>query len=231
MGKNHLKRLNAPRTWPISRKETKWITRPNPGPHKLELSMPLGTIIKDLTKYAKTTKEVKRIINNKEILINKVPRNDIKFPVGILDIIEIPKTKEYFLFLLNKKGKFFLNKIDAKKAEIKHLKILGKRVLRKNKLQLNFYNGNNLLIENKNYKVGNTLLINLKDKKILKHLKLEEGATIYLTGGKYVGSIGIIEKLSSSNKLKNDMVELKIDDKKVKTVRKYAFVIDKDLIK
>tara|TARA_Y100000034_G_C6804943_1_gene361345 strand:- start:92 stop:778 length:687 start_codon:yes stop_codon:yes gene_type:complete len=227
MGKNHLKRLNAPKSWPIDRKKTKWITRPNPGPHKLEDSMSLNAIVKGLLGYAKTKKEVKNILNKKEILINKIPRKDVKFPVGIYDIIEIPKTKEYFLFLLNKKGKCFLEKINQKESEIKSLKIIGKKILKKNKLQLNFYNGNNLLTEKKEYKVGDTLLMNLKDRKILKHLKLEKGATIYLTGGKYVGSFGTLEKLSSSNKQKNDMIELKIGDKKVKTLREFAFIVDK----
>jgi len=231
MGKNHLKRLNAPRTWPIGRKKTKWITRQNPGSHKLEESMPLNIILRDLLKYAKTSKEVKKILNNKDILIDKVPRKDIKFPVGILDTIEIPKTKEHFLFLLNKKGKFFLQKINEKQSGIKYLKIINKTVLKKNKLQINFYNGNNLLTENKNYKVGDTLLMNLKDKKVQKHLKLEKGSIIYLTGGKYVGSIGILERILSSNKLKKDMIELKIGNKKVKTLKKFAFVTDKDFIK
>jgi len=231
MGKNHLKRLNAPRTWPIGRKETKWITRPNPGPHKLEESMPLNIILKNLLNYAKTTKEAKKILHKKDILIDKIPRMDNKFPVGILDIIEIPKTKEHFLFLLNQKGKFLLKKIDEKRAQTKHLKIIGKTILKKNKLQLNFHNGTNLLTKNKDYNVGDTLLINLKDKKDTKHLKLEKGTTVYLKGGKYVGLTGIVEKLASSNKLKNDMIELTIDDKKIKTLRKFAFVIDKDLTK
>ena len=231
MGKNHLKRLNAPRTWPIGRKGTKWVTRQNPGTHKLEESMPLNIIIRDLIKYTTTSKEVKKILHKKDILIDKNPRIDIKFPVGIFDIIEIPKTKEHFLFLLNKKRKFFLQKIDKKQSEIKYLKIIDKTVLKKNKLQINFYNGNNLITTNKNYKIGDTLLINLKDKKILKHLKLEKGATVYLTGGKYVGHIGTLEKISSSNKSKKDMIELKVDDKKVKTLRKYGFIIDKEIIK
>lgn len=230
MGKKHLKRLNAPKTWPIGRKETKWVTRQNPGPHKLKYSMPLNIIIKDLLKYAKTTKETKNILNNKEILIDKIPRKEIKFPVGIFDIIEIPKTKENFLFLLNKKGTFFLKKIDDKKAEIKQLKIIGKQILKKNKLQLNFYNGNNLLNENKDYKIGDTLLINLKDKKILKHLKLDKGSVVYLIGGKYVGLIGTVEKLPSFDKIKNNMIELKIDNKHVKTLKDYIFVIDKEFV-
>ena len=230
MGKNHLKRLNAPRTWPISRKGIKWITKQNPGTHKQEESMPLNIIIRDLLKYAKISKEVKKVLHNKDILVDKKIRQDIKFPVGILDIIEIPKTKEHFLFLLNKKRKFFLHKINEKQPEVKYLKIINKTIINKNRLQINFYNGNNLIIKTKDYKVGDTLLMNLKDKKILKHLKLEKGAIIYLTGGKYVGSIGTLETVSSSNNLKKDMIELIINDKKVKTSRNYGFVIDKDII-
>lgn len=230
MSKKHLKRLNAPRSWPISRKETKWVTRQNPGPHKIEEAMPLSIITKNLLKYAKTTRDVKRILNSKDILVDKIPRIDLKFPVGIFDIIEIPKTKEHFILLINKKGKLFLKKIDEKKSEIKHLKIIGKKILKNNKLQLNFYNGNNMLFDNKDYKVGDTLLINLNDKKIIKHLKLEKGALVYLIKGKHVGSIGTLEKLSSSNNLKKDILELKIDNKIIKTLKDYAFVVDKDNI-
>ncbi|MBS3135192.1 30S ribosomal protein S4e [Candidatus Woesearchaeota archaeon] len=229
MGKNHLKRLNAPKTWPISRKGSKWITKQNPGPHKLNESMPLNIIIRDLLIYAKTTKEVKNILSNKDILINKRVIKEKKFPVGTFDIIEIPKTKENFLFLLNKKGKFFLQKIDDKKAEVKHLKIIGKKVLKKNKLQINLYNGNNFLTDKKEYNVGDTLLINLKDKKILKHLKLEKNADVYIIDGKYVGLTGTVESLSSNKK--NDTIDLKINNKNVKTLKKYIFVIDKALIK
>jgi small subunit ribosomal protein S4e len=231
MSKNHLKRLNAPKTWVINRKENKWITKQNPGPHSLKESMPINVILKNLLKYSKTTRETKNILNKKEILINKKAIKDVKYPVGILDIIEIPRTKEYFLFLLSKKGKFFLQKIEGKISDIKHLKISGKKVLKKNKLQLNFSNGNNLITDKKDYKVGDSLLININDKKIINHIKLDKGSTVYLIGGKYTGSTGIIEKLDSSNKSKNDMVELKIDNKKVKTLRKYIFAVDKEVIK
>ncbi|MBS3143721.1 30S ribosomal protein S4e [Candidatus Woesearchaeota archaeon] len=231
MSKNHLKRLNAPRKWPISRKKSKWITKSNPGPHKLEESMPLNIILKDLLKYSKTTREVKKILNDNGILVDKVIRKDVKFPVGIFDIIEIPKIKEYFLFLLNNRGKFFLKKINEKQSESRCLKIIGKKVLKKNKLQINFYNGNNVIIENKDYRIGDSLLLNLKDKKILRHLKLEKGATVYLTGGKYVGLFGTIKELSSSDKTRKDMLDIEIDKKPIKTLRKFAFVVDKDIIK
>lgn len=36
MVRRHLKRIAAPKTWPIKRKEHKWIVRPTPGPHPLK---------------------------------------------------------------------------------------------------------------------------------------------------------------------------------------------------
>ena len=37
MSSNHLKRLAMPRSWPLPRKTTVWVTRPTPGAHALEL--------------------------------------------------------------------------------------------------------------------------------------------------------------------------------------------------
>lgn len=231
MTKNHLKRINAPRTWPVNRKGTKWIMKPSSGPHELEQSMPLNVVIRNLLGYAGKTKEVKKILHNKEILVDGISRGDVKFPVGIFDVISIPKTKENFLFLLNKKGKFFLSKLDEKYANLKYIQIIGKKMLKKNILQLNFSNGYNLIGDVKNYNVGDSIVINLKDKKVVNHLKLEKNSIVYVTGGSYVGLIGTINKLHSSNSLRNDMVELKFGDKMVNTLRKYVFVIDKDIIK
>lgn len=230
MSKQHLKRLNAPKSWPISRKGTKWVTRQNPGTHDLESSIPINIMLKDMLKYAKTTRDVKRILNNKEILIDGIPRMDIKFSVGIFDLIEIPKTKEHFLLLLNKKGKLFPKKIDEKKAELKHIKIIGKTTLKKGKLQINFNNGNNMLTDRKDYNIGDTLIINLKDKKIVKHIKLQKGAMVYLTKGKHVGETGNLENIPKLENTKNNLVELKINDKIVNTLKDYIFVVDKDLI-
>ena len=75
------------------------------------------------------------------------------------------------------------------------------------------------------------MVLSLKDKNIVKHLKMEEGATVYLTKGKHVGSIGVLKKVLKSDKSSgNNLAEIKIDDKNVKTLKEYVFVIDKSLI-
>jgi len=68
-GKRHLRRIAAPKTWPIPRKGTYWIAKPIPGPHKMELSMPLALWIRDYLKLGKTMREVKYILNEGKVLV------------------------------------------------------------------------------------------------------------------------------------------------------------------
>ena len=45
---SHLKRLAIPRSWPLPRKTTIWVTRPRAGAHSLERCMPLNIVIRDV---------------------------------------------------------------------------------------------------------------------------------------------------------------------------------------
>ena len=56
MSSNHLKRLAMPRSWPLPRKTTVWVTRPTPGAHALELCMPVTLVIRDVLGLAKTAR-------------------------------------------------------------------------------------------------------------------------------------------------------------------------------
>ena len=47
MSSGHLKRLVAPRSWSIARKEKTWTTKPMPGKHSLEGAIPISTILRD----------------------------------------------------------------------------------------------------------------------------------------------------------------------------------------
>ena len=186
MVKRHLFALNAPKNWPIEVKKQVWITRPNPGPHPLYRCLPLGILIKNLLHYARTSREVKVILNSGEILIDNKVRKDNKFPVGLMDLIEIKKTNEHFRLILNEDNKYQLNKVENKER-LKPYKIIGKTILKKGKIQLNLFDGKNIIVDKNNYKVGDTIIFDLDENKIVNHLKLEKGSTVYITNGKYIG--------------------------------------------
>ena len=66
----HMKRLNAPRTLKLHRKERIWTIRTQPGPHGLRESIPLGLIIRDYLALADTLRETKRVLSEGEIPVS-----------------------------------------------------------------------------------------------------------------------------------------------------------------
>ena len=88
------------------------------------------------------------------------------------------------------------------------------------KLQLNLYDGKNILAGSSSYKVGDTLIISLPEQKIVKHLKLDKKSTIFLIGGKHIGETGNIEDIVQDKIIYKDS-----NGNLVETSKKYAFVV------
>lgn len=219
MVKNHIKRLTVPNTWRIDKKSTVYVTRPNPGAHSFELGMSLNILFKDILKFCKTTKEVKAILQDKEILVDGKRRYDYKAMIGFMDVLSIPSLKENYRIILNDKGHLETLKIKNNEAELKISKIINKRVLGKNKVQVNISDGRNLILKDSKYAVGDSLLITLPKQEVKEHLKLEKGALVIFLGGKFIGQIATIEEV------KGDIVLAKIADKPIETVKRYCFVV------
>ena len=99
--KKHLKRLAAPRSWPLPRKTQKWVVRPSPGPHPQEWAIPLGVVLRDILGHCDTGREAKRIIGSREILVDGKPVTSHKHPVGLMDVVSVPAVKEHYRFLLD----------------------------------------------------------------------------------------------------------------------------------
>lgn len=221
MIKKHLKRLTMPRTWQIKRKGITFITRPNPG-KLMEYSMPLNVIFRDVLGIAKTTREIKYLLHEKEILVDAKKRKDVKYPIGFMDVITFPETKENFRVLLSTKGKITTIAIDEKEAKFKVLKIIGKTKVKK-KTQLNLFDSRNILVEKDEFKVGDSIVMELESQKIKSTLKLEKGAYAILMSGKYGGLHGVVENIAD-----NKIIINLSDGNKIETSNKYAYVIGKN---
>ena len=70
MGKLHTKRHTAPKSWHILRKAGVFITTIRPGAHNKALALPLSVILKDVVNVANSTREVKRALQLKEVLVD-----------------------------------------------------------------------------------------------------------------------------------------------------------------
>ncbi len=223
----HLKRLAAPRSWRIGRKEKKFAVKPAPGPHKIEEAIPLLLVVRDILGYAKTGREAKKIIGEGKIVVDKKIRRDLKFPVGLMDLVEIPTTNERWIVLLDKKGKLTLKNISENSSKYKLCKIVNKTVVRGGDVQLNLHDGRNLLVkkEKDEYKTKDTLLLDLEKNAVKKHLHFKEENLAFITGGKHKSSVGRIEEIKKTRSPEPNIVVLSKDEEKFQTVEDYVFVI------
>ncbi len=228
MVQNHLARYAAPKSWLISRKERHWTARPRPGAHKLSESLTINFILKDLLNQAKTTKEVTYILNNGWICVDKTQRKDYKFSVGFMDTFEITKTGEKFRVLYDKKGRLTLAPISEKETKIKLLKIIGKTLLKKGKIQINLSDGRNILLDKNQANVGDSVLYDLEQKKILQTIPLTKGTLVYLTAGKHIGELATIKEIIRTTGLEKAKLALESGENKFITLMSYALAVGED---
>ena len=128
--KKHLKRLPAPRHWPIKRKEAKFTTRVIPGPHPKEHCLTLAVLLREILGYADNMREVKAILSSGQVKVDGVIRKDGRFPVGLMDVLEITTSGERFRLLPKLKGGLKLVSIGDAEAKYKLCRIETKTMVK-----------------------------------------------------------------------------------------------------
>lgn len=219
----HLKRYFAPKTWTIKRKGIKFVAKSSPGPHKKGMSLPLSVILRDILDYAKSNREVKFILGNKNVAVDGIKRNDRRFPVGLFDVLSLNDINEHFRVILDKRGKISFIKIGNEEIGVKLCKIIGKSII-KGKTQLNLYDGKNIIVGEDKFKVGDTVLISFGKKIEIKDVvHLDKNILVFLTGGKHVGQIGKVQDIIGNRVLyKSENGDI------VETPKRDIFPIGKD---
>ncbi len=228
--KSHQKSIAAPASWPIKRKKQTFTIRPKPGAHTFEQSMTLGTILKEILRYAKTTKEVKYMLSRGNVLVNQSRRADLKSTAGLMDVISFPQLNTAYRVMINARGKIQLIQISREEAETTLARIENKKVLGANLFQINLSQGRNILVDSekqKNYRTGDTLLFKLPEQKEEKHIAFKKGATAYLISGKNIGKTGKIREIAK------DAIKIETAAGEIQALKKSVFIIgeEKPMIK
>ncbi len=222
MVKLHLKRLSSPRTWPIKRKGITFITRPHPGPHPIELQLPITVLLRDLLGVVQTKKELKYILHKKDCLVDGKVCHDDKRPVGLLDVVSLPKVNQNYRVSINKKNKLVAISIPDKESKTKICKLVKKSSLPKKLFHLGTHDGRSFRVEDaKKYSVGDSIVISLPDQKIVDHLPLTKDATILLWKGSLVGKLGTVADIQG------DHISINVGKESFKTQKEFAIVVGK----
>lgn len=209
---SYIKRNKASKIWPIQRKGTKYVVVPS---SNREDGIPLLILVRDVLGFVKTKKELKKILNDKNIEVNGKLVCDEKRALLLFDVLYLKSMNKYYRLEVNEKKKFCLEEISEKESVHKISKVSGKKMLKNKKLQINLQDGTNLLSDTK-VKVGDSALINLKDKKIEEILPIKEKSKVLVIKGKHIGKKGEILKIDGEEiLLKTETEEIKIKEEEI----------------
>jgi len=192
--KKHLKRIRTPKSWMLDKLTGVYAPRPRQGPHKLRECLPLQLVLRNRLKFALSGRECDIILGDKDnqVMVDRKVRRDKKFPVGLMDVVSIPKTKDNYRMLYDIKGRFILTKIKEKEADFKLCKI-KRRVMGQNKIPyLITHDARCLRYPDPAITVYDSVKINLKSGAVEETYPLEIGNNVLVTGGSNRGRVGII---------------------------------------
>ena len=190
---NHMKRLAMPRSWPLPRKTSIWVTKAAPGAHTLELCMPVVVVIRDILGYAKSTREVRHILHNNLVSIDGRICKDSRRGVGFMDVLTLGD--ENYRCIVDQKGILRYRQISKKEAETKVCRINGKTTIKGGKTQLHLHDGRNILTDDAGeYNTGDSLVLALPSQEIKEHIRFSDGIKCYLTGGAHVGEFAEVSE-------------------------------------
>ncbi|MBI4399837.1 30S ribosomal protein S4e [Candidatus Micrarchaeota archaeon] len=222
-GVKHLTRISTKGTV-IKKKLHKWLAKPIPGTHKVSKAITLLSLLRDILNVAASKKEAKRILKNREVLIDNRIITEENFPIGLMDVIHIPKIKKSYRILIDSHGRLVANEITAEEAKFKICRIENKRRGKKGKLEIGLHDGRNLPA-NKAHTVGDSVKLTLGKNEINKNIKLEPGTKCLIIDGKHVGEIAVLNEIILGTATRNAEAKLKKEGAEIITVKKYLFPI------
>ncbi len=191
-GDTRLKRQMAPTFWNIRRKQSQFVLKASPGPHRKHNSYPLGILLRDVLKVATTMHEAKTIVSAGKVKVDGIERRDVKFPVGLMDVIDLTG-QSYRLVPRDSK---LLVHVEIQNAEnmVKFAKVTSKVTTNGGKLQYGFHDGKTM-ISDQQISVGDTCLIDFQNHTIKNIVRFEKGNLGLITSGDNAGSFGKIEDI------------------------------------
>ena len=204
-----LKRLNAPKSWPVPRKDNVWVTSPDPGPHALARCMPLSVVLRHLLRVADTAAEAKKVLSAKQVLVDGRVVTEGKFPVGLMDVVSLVTPDKHYRMLLDNRGKFILVEVAADRAKWKLCRIENKTYVQSGRLQLNLHDGRNILVDQDSYKTGDVLKIELPTQKVMDAYKMVQGNVAMIVSGRNAGQINVVEEQIEERSSSPNLVRFK----------------------
>ena len=209
----------------IGRKRIRWMLTPRPGPHPKQMSITLGSLLRDQLNLGEDLREIKRALNAGGVKLDGQVVRDTRRPVGLMDLITLTSGGKTWRMQVDTMGRLKPVEIDAKQAAYKLVRVVGKRTIAGKKVQITLHDGRTLLADNA-VQVGASLRLALPGFKLVEQLPLKAGVRCLVTSGKHAGDIASLEKIIERVGSMDSEASLKAGSESFITVTKYLFVVD-----
>ncbi len=232
-GQKVQKRLNTPKHLQIMRKHGKFFVKASPGPHPKQFCLPLLHIVRDLLKIVDTHREAKKLIGLGRFKVDGRIVKDTGFPLGLMDVLSIPKMNKHYRILPDSHHGLILHEISEEESLFKLCRLNNKVNVKGGHLQLNLHDGKNILILVKDpkspkedvYKRMDVLKLSLPEQEILKVIKFQRDNLSIIVSGKNIGQAGKIIDIKKLFGPKASTVSIEHDGGHTETLYDYTFVI------
>jgi len=186
-------------------------------------------VVREYLGLARTARETDRLLSEKRVLVDGRVRKDSKFPVGLMDVVQLPALNKNYRVLLDARGRLILHKIPQAEAKFKPCKVIRKDVVSGGKIQLTFNDGKTLSGDFGEFKLRDVAKLSLPDLKILERITYEKGNAALVTGGRNVGRTGKIVEVKLIEGTQPNIVVLEAaDGTTFQTPEGYVFVVGKE---
>jgi len=232
---NHLKRLVAPGSWHIPKKVQKFVMKTAPGPHNAG-ALPVGVWLREHIGLAQNASEVRKILYQRDIIVNGRACRNPQMGLGVFDIVSIPKLAKHYRIQLDKRGNLIAVDISAASAKTRLCKIRNKTTVRGGRVQLNLAFGANVLADN-TYRAKDSIVVTLGTDgeerfRIVDHFPFEEGNVAMVVGGKHSGKVArIVEIARTASSVPNRVILVDDStDERFETIEEYIFMVGRTAI-
>ncbi len=208
-GSNRLKRISAPKSWDIPRKAHRFATKPSPGPYSIYDSYSLGVALRDLMKLVLNAREAEKVLYDSQILVDGVARKDPSFPVGLFNVIEVPKEGTAFRLIPSRDG-LDVRKVSKDQAKLKLCMIKSKSKIDGGHIQYGFHDGRSMRNDTLALSPGDSVVIKVPEQAVVSSIKLGKGSLGMIISGEKAGQMGKITDVKKGTASKEKMVAISL---------------------
>jgi small subunit ribosomal protein S4e len=206
------KRAGVPAFWKISKKDKRFVYRTTPGPHPKSYSYPLLILLRDILKLTKNAREATYVLNEGKVRVDGRVVRSPRFPVGIMDIVEIPSIGKAYR-LIPKDGGIVPAEISKEESSLKLCLVKNKVSGRGAKISCGLHDGRVIFpAAEVDIRPGDSCVVKLPGQQLQASYRLNKASSALLIRGDRSGEIVTVEDIKPGTFSRGSIATVRFGD-------------------